>query len=142
MTLAISCDVLVAGQSATFGYPEIDLGLVPAIHFFHLPRIVGRHRAFELLFSGRTFDAAEAASLGLVSRVVADEKVREEARTLAQVFARKSRAAMRLGRAAFWRANDYGRGIADAVETFCEAAATADAQEGVRAFMEKRPPNW
>ncbi len=49
MTLAISCDVLVAGESATFGYPEIDLGLVPAIHFVHLPRIVGRHRAFELL---------------------------------------------------------------------------------------------
>jgi len=142
MTLAISCDVLVAGQSATFGYPEIDLGLVPAIHFLHLPRIVGRHRAFELLFSGRTFGAAEAASLGLVSRVVPDEKVREEARALAQVFARKSCAAMQLGRAAFRRANDYGRGIADAVETFCAAAVTADAQEGVRAFMEKRAPNW
>ena len=67
MTLAISCDVLLAGESATFGYPEIDLGLVPAIHFVHLPRIVGRHRAFELLFSGRTFAADEAASLGAVS---------------------------------------------------------------------------
>ena len=66
MTLAISCDVLVAGESASFGYPEIDLGLVPAIHFVHLPRIVGRHRAFELLFSGRSFGAEEAASLGLV----------------------------------------------------------------------------
>src|SRR5499433_4146241 len=142
MTLAISCDVLVAGESATFGYPEIDLGLVPAIHFVHLPRIVGRHRAFELLFGGRTFGATEAASLGLVSRVVADEKVREEARALAHAFARKSRAAMQLGRAAFRRANDYGRGIADAVETFCAAAASADAQEGVRAFMEKRTPNW
>jgi enoyl-CoA hydratase len=94
------------------------------------------------LFSGRTFGAAEAASLGLVSRVVADEKVREEARALAQVFARKSRAAMRLGRAAFRCANEYGRGIADAVETFCEAAGTAEAQEGVYAFMEKRAPNW
>jgi enoyl-CoA hydratase len=49
---------------------------------------------------------------------------------------------MRLGRAAFRCANEYGRGIADAVETFCEAAGTADAQEGVRAFMEKRSPNW
>src|SRR5207247_6880711 len=61
MTLAISCDVLIAGESATFGYPEIDLGLVPALHFVHLPRIVGRHRAFELLFSGRSFGADEAA---------------------------------------------------------------------------------
>jgi enoyl-CoA hydratase len=49
MTLAISCDVLVAGRSATFGHPEIDLGLIPAIHFMHLPGIVGRHRAFESL---------------------------------------------------------------------------------------------
>jgi len=142
MTLAISCDVLIAGQSATFGYPEIDLGLIPAIHFLHLPRIVGRHRAFELLFSGRAFGPEEAASLGLVSRIVPDEKVREEAHAMAQVFAKKPRAAMRLGRAAFLRANDYGRGIANAVETFCEAAASADAQEGVRAFIEKRPPSW
>jgi enoyl-CoA hydratase len=98
MTLAISCDVLLAGKSATFGYPEIDLGLIPAIHFVHLPRIVGRHRAFELLFSGRTFDGEEAASFGLVSRIVPDEKVRDEARALARVFATKPRTAMRLGR--------------------------------------------
>jgi enoyl-CoA hydratase len=142
MTLAISCDVLVAGESATFGYPEIDLGLVPAIHFVHLPRIVGRHRAFELLFSGRTFGAEEAFSLGLVSRIVADERVRDEARAMARVFATKSRTAMRLGRAAFVRVNDYRRGIGEAVENFCNVAVTADAQEGLRAFIEKRPPNW
>jgi enoyl-CoA hydratase/carnithine racemase len=144
MTLAISCDVLLAGQSASFGYPEIDLGLVPAIHFVHLPRIVGRHRAFELLFSARTFGADEALSLGLVSRIVPDEKVRDEARAMARVFATKSRTAMRLGRAAFMRVNDrdYRRGIGDAVEDFCNVAATADAQEGVRAFIEKRAPNW
>jgi enoyl-CoA hydratase/carnithine racemase len=144
MTLAISCDVLLAGRSASFGYPEIDLGLVPAIHFVHLPRIVGRHRAFELLFSARTFGADEAFSLGLVSRVVPDEKVRDEARAMARVFATKSRTTMRLGRAAFMRVNDrdYRRGIRDAVENFCNVAATADAQEGVRAFIEKRSPNW
>jgi enoyl-CoA hydratase len=144
MTLAISCDVLVAGRSATFGYPEIDLGLVPAIHFVHLPRIVGRHRAFDILFSGRSFDADEAHSLGLASRVVPDEKVRDEARAMARIFAAKPRTAMRFGRAAFLRVNDldYRRGIADAVENFCNVAATADAQEGVRAFVEKRPPNW
>src|SRR6516225_7161369 len=133
MTLAISCDVLLAGASASFGYPEIDLGLVPAIHFVHLPRIVGR-RAFELLFSARTFGADEAFSLGLVSRIVPDDKVRDEARAMARVFATKSRTTMRLGRAAFMRVNDrdYRRGIGDAVENFCNVAATADAQEGVR----------
>jgi len=142
MTLAISCDVLLAGASATFGYPEIELGLVPAIHFVHLPKIVGRHRAFELLFSGRTFGAEEAFSLGLVSRIVPDEQLREEARALARALAGKSRTAMRLGRAQFLHANDDRRGIADAVENFCKVAATADAQEGLRAFIEKRPPNW
>src|SRR5438309_5294904 len=101
MTLAISCDVLIAGQSATFGYPEIDLGLIPAIHFLHLPQIVGRHRAFELLFSGRSFGAAEAAALGLVSRVVPDDQAEHEARALARSFANKPPNTMRLGRSAF-----------------------------------------
>jgi enoyl-CoA hydratase/carnithine racemase len=142
MTLAISCDVLIAGESASFGYPEIDLGLVPAIHFAHLPRIVGRHRAFELLFSGRSFGANEACSLGLVSRIVPDEKVIEEARALARVFASKSPNAVRLGRAAFVRINDYRGRIGEAAEIFCNIATTDEAQEGIRAFTEKRAPNW
>jgi enoyl-CoA hydratase/carnithine racemase len=140
MTLAISCDVLIAGDSATFGYPEIDLGLVPAIHFVHLPRIVGRHRAFELLFSGRAFGAEEAASLGLVSRTVLDEKLRDAARNMAGIFAAKPRTAVRLARAAFMRANDLDsrRSVGDAVELFCNVATTDAAQEGVRTFLEKR----
>jgi enoyl-CoA hydratase len=144
MTLAIFCDVLLAGHSATFGYPEIDVGLVPAIHFVHLPRIVGRHRAFELLFSGRAFDAEEAAKLGLVSRIVPDEELRDAARSLAAVFASKSPTAMRLGRAAFMRANDldFRRSVGDAVELFCNVATTEAAQEGLRAFQEKRAPRW
>jgi len=144
MTLAISCDIIIAGEEATFGYPEIDLGLVPAIHFVHLPRIVGRHRAFDLLFSGRSFSAAEALSLGLVSRVVPGASVKAEARKLADLFGTKSANSMRLARAAFMRANDldYRRGVGYAAELFCNVAATEDAQEGLRAFSEKRPPNW
>lgn len=144
MTLSISCDVILAGESATFGYPEIDLAVIPAIHFVHLPRIIGRHRAFELLFSGRSFDAAEAASLGLVSRVVADEKLHDEAKALAETFASKSPNTMRMARAAFMRANDldYRRGVGYAAELFCNVVATDDAQEGLRAFAEKRTPKW
>jgi enoyl-CoA hydratase/carnithine racemase len=142
MTLAISCDVLIAAESATFGYPEIDLGLIPAIHFFHLPRIVGRHRAFELLFGGRPFAAAEAAELGLVSRVVPDGALRAEARALARTFAAKSPNAIRFGRAAFRRASDpeLRRAVEQAAESFCEIAVTADAQAGLRAFVAKRGP--
>lgn len=144
MTLAISCDMILAADSASFGYPEINLALLPAVHFSHLHRIVGRYRAFDLLFTGRTFDAEEAHSLGLVSRVVPKEKLEQEARSLAATFASKSPTAMRIGRAAFMRASDldYTRGVANAVEDFCNIAVTPDAQEGLKAFLEKRKPEW
>jgi enoyl-CoA hydratase len=144
MTVAISCDVLLAGAGATFGYPEIDVGVVPAIHFAHLPRIVGRHRAFELLFSGRSFGAQVAFDLGLVSRVVPDADLDAAAMDLAATFAAKSPAVMRLGRAAFLRQSDldYRRSVATAVDDFCSVAMTEAAQEGLAAFVQKRPPRW
>jgi enoyl-CoA hydratase len=144
MTLAISCDLIVAGRSASFGYPEIDVGLLPAIHFTHLPRIVGRYRAFDLLFTGRSFGADEAMALGLVSRVVADDQVLAEARALAQLLAAKPAGALRMGRAAFHQATDHGyrQGVAGAVETFCNVAVSQDGREGVAAFAEKRKPAW
>jgi enoyl-CoA hydratase len=144
MTIAISCDVILAGERATFGYPEINIGVLPAIHFAHLPRIVGRHRAFELLFSGRTFAAQEAFDLGLVSKIVPDAEIDAAAMGLAADFAAKSQTVMRLARSAFMRQNDldYRRSIANAVEDFCNIAATAAAQEGILAFLEKRSPKW
>lgn len=144
MTLSIGCDLIVAGEGASFGYPEIDVGLMPAIHFTHLHRIVGRYRAFDLLFTARTFGAAEAQQLGLVSRVVPDDQVLDQARALAQVLAAKPPGALRLARAAFHNGADHGwrQGVAGAVETFCAAAVTADGREGVAAFAEKRPPAW
>src|SRR5258708_19153545 len=142
MTMAISCDVILAGLHATFGYPEIKIGVLPAIHFAHLPRIAGRHRAFELLFSGRIFAAQEAYELGLVSKVVPDAELDAAADMLATDFAAKSPAVMRLARSAFMRQNDYRRSIADAVEDFCNVVTTDAAQEGIRAFLEKRAPNW
>jgi len=144
MTLSISCNVIVAGKSATFGYPEIDVGIIPAIHFIHLPAIVGRHRAFELLFSGRAFDAAEAVELGLVCKTVEDDAVLQEARAMARMFAAKPRQVMRMGHNTFMRLNDrnYRRDIGNVVESFCSVVATSDAQEGLRAFTEKRTPKW
>jgi enoyl-CoA hydratase len=144
MTMAVSCDVVLASESATFGYPEIDVGVLPAIHFAHLPRLIGRHRAFELLFTGRTFDANEAVALGIVNRVVADRDLDTAAMQLAARFAAKSETVVRIGRAAFMRQidTDYRRSIANAVEDFCNVAATDAAQEGLRAFSERRPPNW
>ena len=115
---------------------------LPAIHFAHLPRIAGRHRAFELLFSGRTFAAQEAYELGLVSKVVSDAELDAAADALAANFAAKSPMVMRVARSAFMRQNDDRRRIADAVEDFCDVVTTDAAQEGIRAFLEKRAPNW
>ena len=90
MTIAIGCDLIVAERTASFGYPEIDVGLIPAIHFAHLHRIVGRHRAFDLLFTGRSFGADEARELGLVNRLVDEGQALAAARELATVLAAKA----------------------------------------------------
>jgi len=144
VTLAVSCDVLIASETASLGYPEIDVGVIPAMHFVHLPRQVGRHKAFELLFGGKPISAHEAEKHGLVNRVVPQAKVKEEARALAREFASKSPVVMRLARDSFMRANDfeYRRAIENVVETICNIIETDDAQEGLAAFNEKRPPRW
>lgn len=135
MTMAVSCDVVLASESATFGYPEIEVGVIPSIHYAHLPRIVGRHRAFS---------AAEAADMGIVNKVVPDAELEAEVAKLAAQFAAKSETVVRMGRAAFMRQIDldYRRSIASAVEDFCNVVTTDEAQEGLRAFVEKRPPKW
>ena len=144
MTLAISCDMIIASKNSSFGYPEINLGLLPAIHFNHLPKIIGRYRAFELLFSGRTFYTDEAFSLGLLSKVTSEENFTDEIKSLATNLSQKSPTALKLGRAAFMRTNDldYRRSVANAVEDFCNSAVTPDAQEGLKAFIERRKPIW
>ena len=142
MTLAISCDMIIAGEKASFGYPEINLALPPAIHFAHLHRILGRYRAFDLLFTARTFDAHEALNLGLASRVA--PHALPEALAAARVIAEKSPAAIAFSRAAFHREADrnYTEAVARAVDDFCKLATSRDAQEGLRAFLEKRKPEW
>lgn len=144
MTLAISCNMIVAGRAATFGYPEIDVGVIPAIHYAHLPRVIGRYRAFDLLFTGRSFGADEAAALGLVSRVVDDAAVLDDARRTAAVLASKPPAAVTFGRAIFMDENDRGlrESVAAAARNFCTIVRTEEAREGIRAFLEKRPPRW
>lgn len=144
MTMALSCDMVIAGAKATFGYPEIDVGIVPALHFVHLPRVAGRYRAFEPLFTGESFGVDEARELGLLSRVVEAGEALAKARELAAKLATKSPLVLRLGREAFMRANDldYRRGFEQMAETLALLVGTEDAQEGLSAFVEKRPPKW
>ncbi|MBV7501813.1 enoyl-CoA hydratase/isomerase family protein [Achromobacter sp. ACM05] len=144
MTVAISSDMIVAADTATFGYPEIDVGVLPAIHYVHLPAIVGKHRAFDLLFTGRTFDAHEAHAMGLATRVAPEAELLDQARALARSLAAKPPEVLAMGRRAFVYSNDneYRRRVATAVEVFCNAAATPEAHEGLSAFVQKRAPDW
>ena len=144
MTIAISCDMIIAGEGATFGYPEIDVGLIPALHFVQLPRLVGKHQAFGPLFLGDSFDAATAFRMGLLSEVVPKGTALDRARIIARRLAEKSPIVMKIGRDAFMRAvdADYRRAIEHAAESFALVATTQDCQEGLDAFVEKRPPKF
>jgi len=144
MTLSITCDTIVAADDVDLGYPEIDIGVIPAIHYVHLPAQIGRHKAFELLFGGKPIRTTEAAALGIINRAVPRERLLHEAHELAQVFAGKSPAIMALGRQSFMRANDldYRRNVENQIETLCNVFETADSHEALSAFLEKRTPNF
>ncbi len=144
VTLAVSCDMIVAAHDIDLSYPEIDVGVIPAMHYVHLPRQIGRHKAFELLFSGKPISAKEAHERGLLNYAVPRDQVLAKARELAQEMAKKSPTIMRIGRDSFMRANDneYRRTIEYVVDTICHIIDTEDAQEGLNAFIEKRKPDW
>jgi cyclohexa-1,5-dienecarbonyl-CoA hydratase len=140
--LAAFCDVTLATPRSVFGQPEIDVGCFPPLASVVLPRIAPRAAA-ELILTGAPIGAAEAARVGLISRVVED--LDGETRRLVRLLAGKSAAVLALTRRAL---RDGGRGpFADAltrverlyVDTL---VPTEDMEEGVRAFMEKRPPKW
>jgi enoyl-CoA hydratase len=139
MTLSLSCDVVVAADTASFGYPEFHVGILPGIHFTHLPRVVGRHKAFELLFGAAPFDAPEAARLGLVNRVVDTGDLMATTMTMARDFAAKPPQAVKLGRAAFMDINDdgYRQSIASVVETMALMIDSDETQDALRHFLRR-----
>jgi cyclohexa-1,5-dienecarbonyl-CoA hydratase len=140
--LAAFCDVALATPRSVFGQPEIDVGCFPPLASVLLPRIAPRAAA-ELILTGAPIGAAEAARVGLISRVIED--LEAETRRLVRLLAGKSAAVLALTRRAL---RDGGRGpFADALtrveRLYVDALVpTEDMEEGVRAFMEKRPPKW
>jgi enoyl-CoA hydratase/carnithine racemase len=144
MTLGITSDMIIAADDIDLGYPEIDVGVIPAIHYVHLPRQISRHKAFELLFGGKPIPAQEAASLGIINRAVPRAELMVSAMETARMFAAKSPTVMALGRQSFMRANDldYRRNVENQIETLCNIFSTPDGREGLMAFVEKRKPNW
>lgn len=144
MTLSITSDMIFAADDIDLGYPEIDVGVIPAIHYVHLPRQISRHKAFELLFMGKPISASEAASLGIINYAVPRAELMERAFAMAVAFTEKSPTIMALGRRSFMRANDldYRRNVENQVETMCNIFSSADGREGLAAFLEKRAPQW
>jgi enoyl-CoA hydratase len=143
--LAMACDIVVAGDNARFGQPEINVGLIPgAGGTQRLTRLVGKHVAMDMVLTGRQIGAEEALARGLAARVVPRERVVEEAVRLAKELAQKPPISVRLAKEAVTRAAE-GRvddGIALERKLFYFLFATEDAHEGMRAFVEKRPATY
>ena len=143
--LAMMCDLVVAGESAVFGQPEIKLGVIPGIGGTQrLTRLVGKATAMDLVLTGRTMDAREAVRRGLVSRVVPDDRVLPEAMEAAATIASYGRTAVRAARECVNQALETGLrdGIRFERRAFHALFATEDQKEGMTAFLEKRAPRF
>lgn len=143
--LAMMCDFIIAAENAKFGQPEIKLGTIPgAGGTQRLPRAVSKSKAMDMCLTARMMDAAEAERAGLVSRVVETDKLLEEALAAANVIAAMSLPSVMMIKEAVNRA--YETSLADGVQyerrLFHSTFATEDQKEGMKAFVEKRLPNF
>jgi enoyl-CoA hydratase/carnithine racemase len=142
--VALACDLVIAKETATFGTPEINVGVFPFMIMALIYRNVPRKKASELLLLGERIDAREAERLGIVNKVVPAEEFDAAVADWAGRLASKSPLLMRLGKDAMWRQQDLA--LMDALELLRHnltlAFSTEDIQEGVKAFFEKREPEW
>lgn len=143
--LAMLCDMIVASETAQFGQPEINIGLMPgAGGTQRLTRAVGKARAMEMVLTGRSISARQAEAWGLVNRLVPVEVVLDEAKRLAQEIAARPAVAVRLAKEAVLKAFDthLEGGLDFERKCFYLLFSTEDHAEGIDAFLNKRPPNF
>lgn len=142
--LAMACDMRVASTAATFGLPEVRVGVPSVIEAALLPALVGPGRAAELLLCGTPVDAARALAWGLVNRAVAPERLGAAVDELAGEILACAPGAVRLQKELMirWRKTDLGAAIHLGINTFAASYASGEAREGARAFLEKRPPRF
>jgi enoyl-CoA hydratase/carnithine racemase len=142
--LALACDLIIAREDARFGTPEINVGLFPFMIMALIYRNVGRKKTNELLLLGEQISAREAERIGIVNRVAPGEEFDEVVRDWSEKLARKSPVMVKLGKDAMFRQQDMA--FADALDYLRSqltiAFSTEDIQEGVKAFFEKREPQW
>lgn len=145
LELAMGCDVLVASETTLLGQPEIDIGVIPGgSGTQRLTRAVGKYKAMEMVLTGKRIGAEEAKTLGLVSRVVPKEAYLTEAKKVASEIAAKSPVAIRMAKMAVNKSFEMGlsQGIDFERELFYLLFASEDKKEGMRAFLEKRKPDF
>jgi enoyl-CoA hydratase len=143
--IVLACDVVVASENAQFAQPEINIGLIPGWGGTQrLPRLIGRNRAKELIFTGDRLTAKEAERIGIVSKVVPASQLQEAALELARKLASKSPIMLRLVKQAVNRGieMDLKSGLAEEVKAFRVCFTTQDFKEGLTAFLEKRQPKF
>ncbi|MBI4468649.1 MAG: enoyl-CoA hydratase [Acidobacteria bacterium] len=142
--LVATCDLAVASESASFATPGVRIGLFCSTPAVALSRAITPRKAMEMLLTGLPIDACEAERLGLVNRVVAADRLAEETMKLAHQIASASSSALALGKRTYYAQLplDRARAYEVAENAMVENALDSDAQEGMTAFLEKRPPKW
>lgn len=145
LELALSCDIRVASHKARFGFPQVALGLIPMDGGTQrLPRIVGKGKALELILTAETINAEEALAIGLVNKVVSAESLASEVEALAKTIASKAPIALRYAKEAINKGLDLtlDQGLHLEADLYFILHTTADRTEGIKAFLQKRPPQF
>lgn len=143
--LAMGCDIIIASEKAHFGQPEITVGAIPPVAVVLLPKLVGPAKAFELILTGDVITAAEAQRIGLVNKVVPPEKLDESLKEFTDKLREKSPIVLKLTRMSLSRIVDidFKKELEETTDLYLSLLMrTEDAVEGLKAFMEKRKPQW
>ena len=140
-----ACDIVIASERARFGQPEIKLGVFPPVAAVLLPQVIGDKRARELILTGEPIEAAEAARLGLISYLLPSDKLEQKAAELLDKFRQLSAVALGLALEAInlARPRSLDSALKEVENLYLnELMKTQDASEGIKAFIEKRKPEW